>query len=109
MSKYQNLSPETLFDNPTRARVYDFIERNPGKHLKEIMSETKYATGSISHALDALRKFDYIVYVDILLNTGRRAARKLFYTTDYYRHHRKEIMDEISVEYPSAKGIHVSA
>lgn len=57
---YSKIRRENLLKHATRKRIYDYIEQNPGKHYRAILSDLDLPIGMLSYHINRLEKEQYI-------------------------------------------------
>lgn len=57
---YSKIGEKNLFDNKTRDKIYDYVEKHPGMHLRQIMRETGVPDGAAVYHLRRLEEFEKI-------------------------------------------------
>ncbi len=74
-----------------KKKIYDFIEKNPGKHMREIKRSLDLPMGDIQYNLYSLEKLGYIVSL-------KKGLYKRYYTRNMFTDKEKGIIAIISNE-----------
>jgi DNA-binding MarR family transcriptional regulator len=57
---YSKIKKENLLKNAIRARIFDYIKENPGKHYRAILNDLDLPMGVLTYHLNRLEKAQYI-------------------------------------------------
>ena len=87
------ISRENILALETRRRIYDFIEKNPGLHLREISRKIDISFGGLRHHLDFLEKQGLII-----TKSNRRYIR--YFAAKQVGEKDKEILNLLRQETP---------